>query len=141
MEPNTTIPIDINGADLLNLLNHAATREDLQRLSDKTDTKLSIAQENLQRLSDKTDSQFTTMREDLKHLSNKFEGSIQDLSHKTGASIHRLDITIENLSNKMNQNFINVKKELSKMLYFMIGSVSFPIVSGVFVYGAHLFLK
>lgn len=70
--------VEVTGADILNLLSHSATREDIQALSDKTDLRFKCVDERFEQMNQR----FDNVERRLDRSEARFDGFEQRIEKK-----------------------------------------------------------
>jgi chromosome segregation ATPase len=116
--------LEVTHDKLIDILMHAATREDIGKLDNKI--------EKLDGRIGALEGRMATVEEKIEKLDNKIE-KLDNKIEKLDDKIEKLDDKIEKLSDKMggfatHENLLKLERKYDRMLWFIIAGILTPIV-------------
>ncbi|MBP9741957.1 MAG: hypothetical protein KBD37_01215 [Burkholderiales bacterium] len=110
------VKIEITQDKLVDLLLHAATREDIAKLDDKLDSSIAALNTRMDKLDSSTAALNTRM--------DKLEIQMDKLEMQVG----KLEVQVDKLDSKVDKLYDRLDSKIDKLYLLVIGSILVPIL-------------
>lgn len=144
MKTHDTLNIEITGADILNLLSHAATQDDVQRLSRETAACFDKVDQHFKKLETEMNGRFDKVDQRFEKLETEMNGRFEKLETDIDKRFERLETDIddrfEKFEVKMDKRSEKLEAKMDKMMLTVVSGITFPLVLGLIMFGIHLFI-